>query len=105
MKTFYAAIVSLVIGFGAGYVVNNQTTVKEQAKTISTLNTEIDQLNTAVELKDSEYQELSVENKRLFEDRNAGVLFGMKLCKKMKDERSCLMELGIKTRSTIDFKE
>ncbi|ENK9858680.1 hypothetical protein AB4G10_003921 [Salmonella enterica] len=105
MKTFYAAIVSLVIGFGAGYVVNNQTTVKEQAKTISTLNTEIDQLNTAVELKDSEYQELSAENKRLFEDRNAGVLFGMNLCKQMKDSRSCLMELGIKTRSTIDFKE
>ncbi len=105
MKTFYAAIVSLVIGFGAGYVVNNQTTVKEQAKTISTLNTEIDQLNTAVELKDSEYQELSAENKRLFEDRNAGVLFGMNLCKQVKDSRSCLMELGIKTRSTIDFKE
>ncbi|EIQ8612471.1 hypothetical protein LJE78_002087 [Salmonella enterica] len=104
MKTFYAAIVSLVIGFGAGYVVNNQTTVKEQAKTISTLNTEIDQLNTAVELKDSEYQELSAENKRLFEDRNAGVLFGMNLCKQMKDSRSCLMELAIKTNSQVDFK-
>lgn len=104
MKTFYAAIVSLVIGFGAGYVVNNQTTVKEQAKTISTLNTEIDQLNTAVELKDSEYQELSAENKRLFEDRNAGVLFGMQLCKQMKDSRSCLMELAIKTNSQVDFK-
>ncbi|EAT8909037.1 hypothetical protein C7048_06160 [Salmonella enterica] len=104
MKTFYAAIVSLVIGFGAGYVVNNQTTVKEQAKTISTLNTEIDQLNTAVELKDSEYQELSAENKRLFEDRNAGVLFGMNLCKQVKDTRSCLMELAIKTNSQVDFK-
>lgn len=104
MKTFYAAIVSLVIGFGAGYVVNNQTTVKEQAKTISTLNTEIDQLNTAVELKESEYQELSAENKRLFEDRNAGVLFGMNLCKQVKDTRSCLMELAIKTNSQVDFK-
>ncbi|ECS0152314.1 hypothetical protein I3Y54_001819 [Salmonella enterica] len=104
MKTFFAAIASLVIGFGAAYAVINQTTVKEQAKTISTLNTEIDQLNTAVELKDSEYQELSAENKRLFEDRNAGVLFGMNLCKQVKDTRSCLMELAIKTNSQVDFK-
>ncbi|EIK6237380.1 hypothetical protein OGT86_000301 [Salmonella enterica] len=103
-KIIIAVIVSLGLGVGATYAVMNKT-ITEQAKTISTLNTEIDHLNNAVELKEMEYQELSAENKRLFEDRNAGVLFGMKLCKKMKDERSCLMELGIKTRSTIDFKE
>ncbi|EJJ0783304.1 hypothetical protein NIN12_000005 [Salmonella enterica] len=103
-KIIIAVIVSLGLGVGATYAVMNKT-ITEQAKTISTLNTEIDQLNTAVELKDSEYQELSAENKRLFEDRNAGVLFGMNLCKQVKDSRSCLMELAIKTNSQVDFKE
>ncbi|EAP9917990.1 hypothetical protein LQI10_000089 [Salmonella enterica] len=104
MKTFFAAIASLVIGFGAGYAVINQTTVKEQAETIVTLTQEVDSLNNLVALRESELKELSADNKRLFEDRNAGVLFGMQLCKQMKDSRSCLMELGLKTRSTVDFK-
>ncbi|MDM78551.1 hypothetical protein EB944_15010 [Salmonella enterica] len=103
-KIIIAVIVSLGLGVGATYAVMNKT-ITEQAKTISTLNTEIDQLNNTVELKEMEYQDMKAENDRLFTDRNAGVLFGIKLCKKMKDERSCLMELGIKTRSTIDFKE
>ncbi|EIV1120742.1 hypothetical protein AB0253_002884 [Salmonella enterica] len=104
MKTFFAAIASLVIGFGAAYAVINQTTVKEQAETIVTLTQEVDSLNNLVALRESELKELSADNKRLFEDRNAGVLFGMQLCKQMKDPRSCLMELGLKTRSTVDFK-
>lgn len=104
MKTFFAAIASLVIGFGAGYAVINQTIVKEQAEAIVTLNQEVDSLNNLIALRENELKELSADNKRLFEDRNAGVLFGMQLCKHMKDSRSCLMELGLKTRSTVDFK-
>ncbi|ECX0160833.1 hypothetical protein AHT88_17780 [Salmonella enterica subsp. enterica serovar Muenchen] len=111
MKTFYAAIASLVIGFGAAYAVINHTTVKEQAETISTMNTqivklnnEIKELNNEIELKTIENQELNAKNKRLSEDRNAGVLFGIQLCKQMKDERSCLLELGVRTRSPMDFK-
>ncbi|EME0745943.1 hypothetical protein VXJ73_001176 [Salmonella enterica] len=102
-KIIIAVIVSLGLGVGATYAVMNKT-ITEQAKTISTLNTEVDQLNNTVELKEMEYQDMKAENDRLFTDRNAGVLFGMNLCKQVKDTRSCLMELAIKTNSQVDFK-
>lgn len=105
MKTFFAAIASLVIGFGAAYAVINQTTVKEQAETIVTLTQEVDSLTNTVNVRENELRELQATNDKLFEDRNAGVLFGMQLCKQMKDSRSCLMELAIKTNSQVDFKE
>lgn len=105
MKTFYAAIASLVIGFGAAYAVINQTTVKAQQEYIATLTTEVDSLTNTVNVRENELRELQATNDKLFKDRNAGVLFGMQLCKQMKDSRSCLMELAIKTNSQVDFKE
>ncbi|ELY4895587.1 hypothetical protein SM618_004637 [Salmonella enterica] len=104
MKTFFAAIASLVIGFGAGCVVINQTTVKAQQEYVATLTTEIDNLTNTVTVRENELKEMQETNSRLFKDRNAGVLFGMNLCKQVKDTRSCLMELAIKTNSQVDFK-
>lgn len=110
-KTIIATILSLGLGFGAGYAYMNKT-IEEQNKTIAgheqtikKLNNDISRLNIAIKIKDEDYQALSEENSRLFQDRNAGVLFGIQLCQKMKDTRACLLELGVKTRSPMDFKD
>ncbi|EHI3273315.1 hypothetical protein J9089_003236 [Salmonella enterica] len=104
MKNIIAAIVSLAIGFGACYAFMDKT-ITTQAETIATLTQEVDELNNVVAIKESEYKEVYADKQRYFDERNAGVLFGMQLCKKMKDTRSCLMELAIKTNSTVDFKD
>ncbi|EIC3047306.1 hypothetical protein LAB19_001640 [Salmonella enterica subsp. enterica serovar Manhattan] len=106
-KIIIASILSIGLGFGAGYAYMNHEASKiitGHEQTIKKLNNDNRRLNMAIEVKDEDYQALYAENRRLFEDRNAGVLFGIEACKKMKDTRSCLMELGIKTRSPIDFK-
>ncbi|EMW0060120.1 hypothetical protein ABIV32_001532 [Salmonella enterica subsp. enterica] len=102
-KIIIATVVSLGLGFGACYAYLNKT-ITNQAETIATLTKEVDSLNSSVDLKESEYQEAYADKQRYQNERNAAVLFGMQLCKKMKDSRSCLMELAIKTNSTVDFK-
>ncbi|EDT7800709.1 hypothetical protein CCF60_003128 [Salmonella enterica subsp. enterica serovar Berkeley] len=107
-KTIIATILSLGLGFGVGYMYMNHATsetITGHEQTIKKLNNDISRLNIAIEIKDGDYQDLYEENRRLFEDRNAGVLFGIQLCKKMKDTRACLMELGLKTNTPVDFKD
>ncbi|EHH7668516.1 hypothetical protein J8002_001879 [Salmonella enterica] len=110
-KTIIATVLSLGLGFGAGYAYMN-TTIEEQNKTIAgheqtikKLNNDISRLNIAVEIKDEDYQALYEENRRLFDERNAGVLFGIQQCKKSQNTRACLMELGLKTNTPVDFKD
>lgn len=107
-KIIIATIVSLGLGFGAGYAYMNHTTseiITGHEQTIKKLNNDISRLNIAVEVKDEDYQALYEENRRLFDERNAGVLFGIQQCKKMDNTRACLMELGLKTNTPVDFKD
>ena len=69
------------------------------------LNQEISQLENALSLKDSEYSEVYAEKQKYWKEKDNLVVYGMKLCKSMKDERSCLMELALKGNVTIDFKD
>ncbi|EDH6260719.1 hypothetical protein CB337_22075 [Salmonella enterica subsp. enterica serovar Agbeni] len=107
-KIIIATIVSLGLGFGAGYAYLDQTTsktIEEQSKTISDLKVELGHLTEQRIWNDERYQELYAERQRLFDERNAGIIFASRLCKKMGDSRTCLMELGLKTNTPVDFKD
>ncbi|HGA5125588.1 TPA: hypothetical protein ACISXB_004084 [Salmonella enterica subsp. enterica serovar Javiana] len=104
MKNIIAAIVSLAIGFGACYAFMDKT-ITAQAETIATLTQEVDELNNVVAIKESEYKEVYADKQRYLDGKNQAVLFGINMCKKLKESRSCLMELGLKTNTPVDFKD
>lgn len=105
-KTIIATILSLGLGFGAGYAYMNHTNnviIEEQNKKIKQLKIDLGDALIDKQWYVDRNKDLIEENSRLFQDRNAGVIFGIQLCKKMKDTRACLLELGVKTRSPMDF--
>ncbi|EER5832839.1 hypothetical protein HKE85_003050 [Escherichia coli] len=111
-KTIYAIIVSVCVGgiggFACGYDYSDtqhQETIRSTKAEIKDLNQEISQLENALSLKDSEYSEVYAEKQKYWKEKDNLVVYGMKLCKSMKDERSCLMELALKGNVTIDFKD
>ncbi|CAD5752452.1 Uncharacterised protein [Escherichia coli] len=104
-KTIAAIIVSVCVGAVGGFVCGYDYSESLQQTKIASLNHEISQLENAISLKDSEYNEVYAEKQKYWKEKDNLVVYGIKLCKSMKDERSCLMELAIKGNLQVDFKD
>ncbi|EJJ4258220.1 hypothetical protein NI437_000005 [Salmonella enterica] len=107
-KTILAVIASLVIGFGAGYGImhyQSHKTFQEQSVIFGEMSDEIKRLEGEIEKANTEYQKVYDDKQRYLTDKNNTVMFAVKLCKVMKEQRDCLMELALQSRSPYDIKD
>lgn len=111
-KTIAAIIVSVCVGGFGGFVCGYDYSDTQHQKTIQSTNTTINNLNQEVDvLKDDVngitrmYKDAMSEKSLILKDKNNLVIYGIELCKKMKDERNCLMELALRGNAPFDFKD
>ncbi|ECW0786365.1 hypothetical protein F3Q20_02460 [Salmonella enterica subsp. enterica] len=107
-KIIIATVLSLGLGFGVGYgVMNHKATETNNTLWVEVqrLEKNLEEYTTANKEYSREFKALKEENKRLLDGKNGAVMFGVKLCKTMKEQRECLMELALKSNSPFDIKD
>ncbi|HAX2909432.1 TPA: hypothetical protein JWI84_003069 [Escherichia coli] len=111
-KTIAAIVVSVCVGAVGGFACGYDYSDTKHQETITTTNTTINNLNKEIDtLKDDVngitrmYKDVMAEKSQYQQDKNNLVIYGIGLCKKMKDERGCLMELALKGNAPFDFKD